>query len=166
MRHIVYTSLDTFKLKHQQVRPYTELGEYFVEWVSETAIKLLTKRNEAELMAGTILRQYINEVHEQVFFRIDKHPYFLDYYLPKYKIAIEIDGGYHRARMIEDKERDRDFAKIGIRTIRIDAKDVLKGNFINTLRKKLQTKKKKRKKKNIKKNFFKMIIFSIKEIFI
>ena len=150
MKRKIYTSLDNFKLKHIDVISYTELNDDLVEWINENSIKLLINRNKAEMLAGEELKKYFNEVHEQVYFRISGHSYFLDYYLPKYKLAIEIDGSYHKIRRVEDKERDKMFNDIGIRTIRINSKDVLRGDFIKSLKEKLIPKK--RKKKTIHKN--------------
>lgn len=143
MKKVVYTSLDNFKLKHQEVKSYTELDNSTVEWVEENSIHLLISRNKAELQAGEELKRYVSDVQEQVYFRIEGHSYFLDYYLPKYKIAIEIDGSFHKIRKAEDTERDRMFWGIGIRTIRIPAKDVLRCCFIKSLRERLKPKKKK-----------------------
>lgn len=64
-------------------------------------------------------------------------------------MAIEIDGSYHKIRRIEDKERDKMFNEIGIRTIRINSKDVLRGDFIKSLKEKLTPKSIKRKQKRI-----------------
>lgn len=148
MRKInIYTSLDNFSLKSNNVKSYTELGENFLEWVNDNAVKLLANRNKAELIAGDELKRLTHEVYEQVYFRIDGHSYFLDYYLPKYRIAIEVDGGYHKMRRNEDKERDILFNNIGIRTIRINSKDVLRGDFIKSLKEKLTPKKHKKKTK-------------------
>ena len=144
MKKVVYTSLDNFKLKHQDVKSYSELEDSMVEWIEENSIHLLISRNKAELKAGEELKKYISDVQEQVYFRIEGRSYFLDYYLPKYKIAIEIDGSFHKIRKTEDKERDKLFRGIGIRTIRIPAKEVLRGNFIRVLRERLKPKKKKR----------------------
>ena len=144
MKKVVYTSLDNFKLKHQEVKSYLKLDVSMVEWIEENSIHLLISRNKAELKAGEELKKYINDVQEQVYFRIEGHSYFLDYYLPKYKIAIEIDGSFHKIRKTEDKERDKLFWGIGIKTIRIPAKEVLRGNFISVLRERLRPKKKKR----------------------
>ncbi len=144
MKKVVYTSLDNFKLKHQDVKSYSELDDSMVEWIEENSIHLLISRNKAELKAGEELKKYINDVQEQVYFKIEGRSYFLDYYLPKYKIAIEIDGSFHKIRKTEDKERDELFWGIGIRTIRITAKEVLRGNFIRVLRERLRPKKKKR----------------------
>lgn len=79
----IYTSLEDFKSKHNKVISYNELDENLIEWINENAIKLLVSRNKAELMAGEELKKYVSEVHEQVYFRISGHSYFLDYYLPK-----------------------------------------------------------------------------------
>ena len=146
MKKVVYTSLEDFIPKSGTAKSFFELGEEFSDWVVENSIKLLSKRNKAELMAGEELKKYISVVHEQVFFRISGCCYFLDYYIPKYRLAIEIDGSYHKTRRIEDKQRDNHFKHIGIKTIRIKAKDVLKGNFIIKLREKLTTNKKHSKK--------------------
>ena len=143
MKKKVYTSLDNFKLKHQEVKSYTELDDDMAEWIDENSIHLLISRNKAELLAGDELKKYVSDVQEQVYFRIEGHSYFLDYYLPKYKIAIEIDGNIHKIRKEEDKERDKLFSSIGIRTIRIPAKEVMKGDFIKCLRERLKPKRKK-----------------------
>ena len=147
MKRKIYTSLDNFKLKHTNVLSYTELNDDLVDWINENSIKLLINRNKAEMLAGEELKKYVNEVHEQVYFRISGHSYFLDYYLPDYKIAVEIDGEYHKKRKDIDKQRDKDFLSIGIRTIRISAKDVRNGNFILSFKNAISHKTKKKKKK-------------------
>lgn len=132
----IYTSLDNFRLKRREVLPYTDLGENFAEWIEETAMNLLCKRNDAELTAGAELKKR-TDTQEQVFFRINGRSYFLDFYLPKYRMAIEIDGGYHKMQRERDRERDRDFNEIGVRTIRINSKAVLEGKFMATLKNKI-----------------------------
>lgn len=144
----IYTSLDGFKSKYNIVKSYTDLGEEFVEWINNNTEKLLNNRNSAELIAERELKEYIKDVEKQVFFKICNHSYFLDYYIPSHRLAIEIDGGYHKLRKTDDKLRDSLFREIGIRTIRIKSKDVLKGNFIKMLKYYLIPKKK-RKKINI-----------------
>lgn len=141
IKRTIYTSLDNFKSKHNKVYDYNKLDDCLVEWVNERSFNLLVNKNKAELLAGEELKKYVSEVHEQVYFRISGHSYFLDYYLPKYRMAIEIDGGYHKIRKKEDEERDKLFNSIGIRTIRINANDVLKGDFLKVLRERLKPKK-------------------------
>jgi len=150
---VIYTSLDGFSSKKCEVKNYTELTDDFVEWVNEKSVQLLINRNEAELKDGEELRKITSDVNEQVFFMMSGHSYFLDYFLPRYKIAIEIDGAYHKDRLEEDKKRDLYFSNIGIRTIRIKARDVMRGNFLKELELSLKTTKtKKNKHKNKKKS--------------
>lgn len=147
-KNIVYTSLEGFKLKKRPVKSFLELNEEFVEWITEKSVQLLTNKNTAEILAGEELSKLRKEVHQQVYFCIYGRSYFLDYYLPKEKIAVEIDGGYHKDRKNEDKQRDSDFYSIGIRTIRIKASDVLSGKFAKCFMSSLRPKKKKVSKKN------------------
>lgn len=149
MRRSIYTSLDFFKSKHNKVYSFYDLNDEFVDWINERSVALLANKNKAEQIAGEELKKYINDVCEQVYFRISGHSYFLDYYLPKYRLAIEIDGNYHKSRKEEDKERDKLFYSIGIRTIRVNSKDVLNGNFIKVLREKLKKRKKPRKEYSV-----------------
>lgn len=148
----IFTSLDNFKLRKKPVKSYTELNEEFVDWVNENSIKLLNNRNKAELKAGEELKKMFKEVHEQVFFRIYGRCFFLDYYLPSLKLAVEVDGRYHKTRKLEDKQRDADFAGIGIKTVRISSSKVLSGKFVETFKAAITIKKKKQHKKKNKKS--------------
>ena len=133
----IYTSLDNYKTNKAKVKSLFDLDDCFIEWVNEKSVKLLIERKKSELLAGEELKRLTNEVHEQVFFKIADRSYFLDYFLPRYNIAIEIDGGYHKTRRKEDKIRDKDFLSIGIRTIRISSGEVLKGKFLEVLKSRL-----------------------------
>lgn len=136
MNRIIYTSIDNFKLKNWEVRFYKELTENFVDWIEETTCKLFQKRNNVELKASELLKEKFAVVYEQPYFMIRGRSYFLDFYLPEHKIAIEIDGVCHKYRRVEDKQRDSNFRSIGINTIRIDAKDVFNGTFLDAFEKK------------------------------
>ncbi len=146
MKSIVYTSIDDFKLKKWEVRSYTELNESYAEWIEETTGKLFRQRSESELKASEILKEKFVDVYEQPYFMIRGRSFFLDFYLPAYKIAIEIDGGYHKKRIFEDKQRDSLFREIGIRTIRINTQDVCDGRLIEVIFTKLATRNRKHKK--------------------
>lgn len=147
MDKVVYTSIDDFKLKKWEVRSYKELNESFAEWIEETTLKLIQKRSLSELKALDDLKSLFPIVYEQPYFMLRGRSYFLDFYLPAYKIAIEIDGDYHKERKLEDKRRDSDFREIGIRTMRIRAKDVYSNNFKTVLVSKLKAEKSKKPKK-------------------
>lgn len=52
-------------------------------------------------------------------------PYDADFYFPRYKTAVEVDGrDFHD--LLRDRRRDRYFADAGIRTIRVPARCVWK----------------------------------------
>lgn len=52
--------------------------------------------------------------------------YFIDLYMRTFKVAIEVDGGYHmiEQQIKKDNERDNNLAMLGIKTIRIRNEDV------------------------------------------
>lgn len=52
--------------------------------------------------------------------------YFVDIYIKKYHIAIEVDGGYHNSDVQKSKDKDRDLclSKMGIRVYRITNEQV------------------------------------------
>ena len=50
------------------------------------------------------------------------HPYIADFYVPSYKLVVEVDGGIHRALRERDRVRDAELARLyGVRVLRIDA---------------------------------------------
>lgn len=55
------------------------------------------------------------------------HYYIADYYVPKFKAIIEVDGGYHNnpEQKVKDKNRDKFLKSLGIKTIRIPNKKAL-----------------------------------------
>ena len=141
---IIFTSIDNFSSKKRDVKNYRELDEIFVEWIEETTIKLLTNRNYVEKKAGKQIKAIFKNVYEQPFFMINGRSYFLDFYIPEIKVAIEIDGSYHKDRKKRDKTRDNDFYSIGIKTVRISSKKIINKGFSLEY---LKTKPKKKKKK-------------------
>ena len=151
---IVYTSIDNLVLgKKIAVKSYRELSEDFAEWIVRNTERLLKNRLNSELKAASDLRKLTSDFLEQPFFMIDGRSYFLDFYVPRFRLAIEIDGKSHRGRSQIDKQRDGDFASIGIRTIRISANDVLMGRFITALQEKMTSKPKRKKRKPCVQNF-------------
>ncbi len=95
--------IDDFKLskrakKNAQVQPYESLSEEHREWILENAIRMIEHPTEAELAFEQTLVRCGVEYEKQTFFRINGKDYFLDFYLPNSKIAIEIDGSIHRTQ--------------------------------------------------------------------
>lgn len=101
------------------IRPYDTLPDEFKEWVLETFVRLIenTTPSEQEFEQRLINSGMVYE--KQVFFRINGNNYFLDFYIPKYNIAFEIDGGYHKHQRKYDRCRDNDFRSIGVKTKRV-----------------------------------------------
>jgi very-short-patch-repair endonuclease len=48
-------------------------------------------------------------------------PYIVDFFAPSVKLVVEVDGGIHRARRMEDARRDEALNRWGIRVLRIEA---------------------------------------------
>jgi very-short-patch-repair endonuclease len=66
-------------------------------------------------------------------------PYIADFYSPKAKLVIEVDGGSHDLRSEEDQLRDDHFLALGIRTLRCSNEQVLSspGSVIDLIRREL-----------------------------
>lgn len=47
--------------------------------------------------------------------------YIVDFYAPRVRLAVEVDGGYHRRRVAADARRDRFLARAGCRVLRLEA---------------------------------------------
>ena len=147
-KDIIYTSLDGFSLKRRSVKHISDLEPVFQEWISECSMKLMNDIGQSERIAGEQLKQMFLSVETQVFFMINGRSYFLDFYIPSRKLAVEIDGGYHATRVKEDKLRDNDFNSIGIRTIRISNVQVEKGLLLKIISTKSEPRKRHKKKGN------------------
>jgi len=131
---MIYTSLTNLHLK-VKTKSYKALGDNFIEWIESTTIKLYKQRNDHENNAAMYLKKIGVKFESQcVFFdSVTKKTYFLDFYLIERKTAIEIDGSSHKSKIQSDKERDRFFKSIGIKTIRIKNEEVTYMNIVKSL---------------------------------
>ena len=82
-----------------------------MQWRSKTSAKyrkkLLANKTEAEQMMSDALRCAMYnkaKVREQKVLYTEKSFVLLDFWLNRYRIGVEVDGGYHDAE--KDKERD------------------------------------------------------------
>ena len=50
--------------------------------------------------------------------------YTLDFYCPKHKLCVEVDGEQHFETLDIDKARDQQLAKLGIKVIRVPSLDL------------------------------------------
>lgn len=121
----VYTSLDGFTSKKNViVRSYKELSQSSVNWIEQRTLEMIKNPTNSERLYADYLSRNGIKYERQVFFCINRHFFFLDFYLPQQKLAIEIDGGYHEKRKKYDSERDKLFLSIGIKTKRIKNQEV------------------------------------------
>ena len=91
------------------------------------ARNLRTNMTDAEqLIWSKIRRKQISDSH---FYRQKNiGHYIVDFYCPKGKLIIEVDGGQHyeKAGMKKDQERDRYLQSLGLTVLRFSDIDVLK----------------------------------------
>jgi very-short-patch-repair endonuclease len=91
------------------------------------ARNLRTNMTDAEqLIWSKIRRKQISDSH---FYRQKNiGHYIVDFYCPKGKLIVEVDGGQHleKVGMKKDQERDRYLQKLGLTVLRFSDIDVLK----------------------------------------
>jgi very-short-patch-repair endonuclease len=71
---------------------------------------------------------YKKRVKRQQKLIIRNRVYFVDIYMKAYKVAIEVDGGYHNSpqQIEKDKQKDLDLSTLGLLVIRVKNEDVRK----------------------------------------
>lgn len=98
------------------------ISESTRDWIEARMYELREKANVYEHKVGELLiNNGIDFIHQAPFVFRPKTIYFVDFYLPKQRIVIEVDGNYHDSRTMRHKDSDRDynFKSIGIRVIRV-----------------------------------------------
>ncbi len=77
---------------------------------------------EEEIIVWSMLKKYFPNIQFRRQFGIKY--YIVDFYCPRYKLAIEIDGSQHLDNRDYDTERDRYLASLGITTLRFWNADI------------------------------------------
>ena len=125
---VVYTDVVDFESPYGRVMEffYTDLGDKYAKWVEEKRNYLFANRTKSELLFSKIMSKSNAIVIEQPYFNINKKGYFLDFYLPQYGLAFELNGKVHKGEENEwyDIDRDLAFHAIGIKTIRLSNLDI------------------------------------------
>ena len=91
------------------------------DWIETRRSALQMQANVYERNLGAyLINNDIRFIHQAPFI-INKRIYFLDFYLPHKRIAIEVDGISHESIKSNERDinRDKDFATIGVKTYRI-----------------------------------------------
>lgn len=92
------------------------------DWINKTRKKNLENPTKSEeLLYDKLLKRFGNKVKVQHQITVNRHIYFLDFYIKSIRLAIEVDGAYHltKEQRRKDLERDANLASIGIKTVRI-----------------------------------------------
>ena len=84
------------------------------------------KANQYEHILGVYLINHNVKFIHQAPFVICGRIYFLDFFIPSLRVAIEVDGVAHSYMTQKDHDvcRDKDFYSIGIKTVRISNNEV------------------------------------------
>ena len=97
------------------------------KWTFNTREELLEKSTASEkAFVKQLPPSVIQEIVLQYPVKANRHKYFIDIYYAPTKVAIEIDGGYHREdkQIAKDRQRDAALLSVGIRTLRLRNADV------------------------------------------
>lgn len=103
------------------------------EWIETRRYELQFSANKYEHLLGAYLLSHDVKFIHQAPFIINGKIYFLDFFIPSLRTAIEVDGISHSLYNNSDKDRnrDKDFKTIGIKTIRISNDEVSTNKFLD-----------------------------------
>jgi len=121
------------KLKKAQIKKKEELKkEQMRELANNRASELRSNSTESEKKFKIYLKLLGIKYAFQYPIYPEKSFFIVDFFLPKERLIIEIDGGYHKDRKQEAKDKLRDkvlLEQCGFKTIRIKNEDVDKGEL-------------------------------------
>lgn len=90
-------------------------------WWAKTKKRLILNQTSQEILFYQTIKSLYPKLKilPQKTLKANGKRYFLDFYIPRIKLAIEIDGDYHKKRTKEDSERDYNLlTKKSINTLR------------------------------------------------
>jgi len=90
----------------------------------------LVNPTPAEKKFGDLLKVFGFKYEAQKIIKTDDGYKIADFYLVKYRLVIEIDGGYHEGREVDDDKRTRAIEKRGKDVIRFSNEEVLNGDSL------------------------------------
>lgn len=103
------------------------------EWIETKRYELQFSANKYEHYVGAYLLSHNVSFIHQAPFIINGKIYFLDFFIPSLRIAIEVDGASHEYSWKHEKDKDRvsNFKSIGIKTIRISNSECESSKYLN-----------------------------------
>lgn len=94
------------------------------DWIRNRRYELQSEANVYENKLFAFMKENNITCCHQMPFVINKNIYFADFYLPKFRCIVEVDGVSHRGREGHDGDRDEDFKDAGVRTVRIKNSEI------------------------------------------
>lgn len=103
------------------------------EWIETRRYELQFSANKYEHYVGSYLLSHNVSFIHQAPFIINGKIYFLDFFIPSLRIALEVDGISHESVSKHEKDKDRglNFKSIGIKTIRISNSECENSKYLN-----------------------------------
>lgn len=126
-KSLSFYNLSNFKDDYKIIGRFCNLSFSKKDWIETTRYKLQASANKYERLVGEyLISKNISFIHQAPFMFDDKI-YFSDFFIPKMKLIIEVDGDYHNSIMQSENDEERDvlFSSIGIKTVRINNNETL-----------------------------------------
>ena len=126
-KSLSFYNASNFKEDYKIIGRFCNLSFSKKDWIETTRYKLQASANKYEQLIGEyLISKNIIFIHQSPFMFDDKI-YFSDFFIPRMKLIIEVDGDYHNSisQLESDEERDDLFSSIGIKTIRINNNETL-----------------------------------------
>lgn len=103
------------------------------EWIETRRYEHQFSANKYEHILGAYLLSHNVKFIHQAPFVICGRIYFLDFFIPSLRVAIEVDGVAHSYMVQKDRDlnRDKDFYSIGIKTIRVSNDEVKSSKYLD-----------------------------------
>lgn len=104
------------------------------EWIENIRRDLQLRANKYEHIVGDLLIRHNIHFYHQAHFVVEGHIYFADFYLPEFRLVIEVDGDYHNGICQKEKDDNRtdDLKFAGAKVIRILNKTTLNEKLLLT----------------------------------
>lgn len=121
--------INSRKYKSESIRKHSIMSATNQVYLQELRERKTQEENLVQLYLELIGVRYI---FQKGFFK----PFhrIVDFYIPKKKVIIEVDGGYHNDIVAKDAHKDFTWQKMGYKTVRITNDEVLNGSFKQKLR--------------------------------
>lgn len=126
--------IKNFMVDNAIIASFDSLDRSKRDWIITTRYELQDSSPISERRLGLFfIKKGFTFIHQRPFV-VNGKIYFLDYYLPLQRIAIEVDGQSHNYIFSKENDTIRNdaFSTIGIKTYRISSDETRKEKYIDT----------------------------------